>query len=140
MSPVTPSEDARSIMINQVSWDIELPPHMVEYFDEKKQSSTTYSDRRKAIRLQARIRGVLYPERTLPAFPRPERHLGIYTNDFSRNSFSFLSAIQFWPTETIRILLPAFWMSGRVIRARYLGPHCYEAGCQLIRRHIPGED
>jgi len=86
--------------------------------------------------MRARTKGLLLPEGQLPAFPREANHIGIYTNDFSRNSFGIVSPIQFWPEEVVRILLPTFWMSGRVVRARYLGPNCFEIGCMLICRYL----
>lgn len=123
-------------LMDQTSWKIELPTRMEDFFQKNNHSHSMPSDRRGGQRMRARTRGVLLPEVQLPAFPREGKHIGIYTNDFSRNSFGIISPIQFWPEEVIRILLPTLWMSGRVVRVRYLGPHCFEIGCMLICRYL----
>lgn len=79
-------------------------------------------------------------EQGLPAIPRPAKCFGIYTGDFSHNGIGFLTPHQLFPEETVRILLPSFWMRIHVVRARRLGRCCFEIGGTLIRRCDPSED
>jgi len=123
-------------LIAQTTWEIKLPPHMEDFFQESKTSHSMPSDRRGGMRIRARTKALLWPEVQLPDFPREDKFIGVFTNDFSRNSFGIISPTQFWPGEVVRILLPTFWMSGRVSRVRYIGPNCFEIGCTLIRRHV----
>lgn len=130
-----PSDLQRSL--TTVAWQIELPAAMSGFFQETGTVPSIPGDERRAARLLCRTRCILIPEAPLPALPRQREPMGIYLNDISRYGAGFISPIQFFPEEQVRILLPTFWIRARVMRGRYLGPHCYQIGVQLISRHEP---
>lgn len=92
--------------------------------------------------MKARAYGLLWFEQTLKSVPRDALSLplGIYTRDFSQRGCGLLSAIQIYPDETLRIVLPTFWMTVKTACCRRVGPHCYEVGARLIRQREPSDD
>jgi hypothetical protein len=123
--------------IQSVDWDIELPIVWQDYFDEKGELPSYAEDARSNQRLRVRTHGIMWFESGLQFRPRTDRPIGIYTKDFSRQGFGFLSAIQLYPEEMLRIALPTFWLQVRVSRVRRITSKCYEVGTKLTHRHDP---
>ncbi|GAA5506257.1 hypothetical protein [Novipirellula caenicola] len=128
-------------LIEQVNWDIQLPVEMSEYFASNGEASNSFpTDERSNQRISIRTRGLLWSEVALPFCPRPSRPIGIYTRDFSRTGAGFLSSLQFFPEEEVRIVLPTFWVRVRVTRVRRLGDACFEIGTILLQKYSPSEN
>lgn len=127
-------------LIDRAAWSITLPETHRNFFEERGQAMSIASEQRNAGRTRVRTRGIMIYESCLPAIPRPRRCIGIYTGDFSHNGIGFLAPHQLFPTESVRILFPMFWMQVQVVRARRLGPRCFEIGGTLIRRCDPSQD
>lgn len=126
--------------IQAIDWDIELPLVWKDYFDEKGELPCYADDARSNQRLRVRTHGILWFESGLPFRSRGDRPVGIYTKDFSRQGFGFLTAMQLYPEETVRIALPTFWLQVRVARVRRITSKCYEVGSTLLHRHDPSRD
>ncbi len=124
-------------LISRTEWAIQLPEDQNRFFEESGPAPAVPADVRRGGRIRVRTRGLAIPDAPLPWLPRPLEGLGIYTSDFSRTGFCFVSDRQFFPTESVRILLPTFWMRVTVVRARRLGPQCYENGTALLQRFDP---
>ena len=127
-------------LIRCTNWEIELPIEWTGYFDDRGEIASYANDERSNQRLKVRTHGVLAFDRTLPFCPRSKVPVGIYTRDFSKNGVGFLSPLQIYPAEQVRILLPTFWVELEVMRARRITSKCYELGAKLIRRHDPSRD
>ena len=122
-------------LIGTLDWAIQLPRQWADYLDERGELPTFRGDPRTNQRLRVRVHGALWFE-SGPAFlNRPATPVGIYTRDFSRQGAGLLSPLQLYPTETIRLILPTFWVRMCVMRARRLTAACYEIGTQLTERH-----
>jgi hypothetical protein len=124
-------------MMQQVTWTIQLPPHMERFFQESGLVASLPGDERRAARLMIRTRCILLPEAPLPAFPRPGIPAAVYTSDLSRNGIGFLSPYQYYPEEDVRLILPTMWLRGTIARSRRLGPNCFQIGARLISKHDP---
>ena len=125
----------------QVQWDIQLPDEMSDYFANNGEASISFpTDERSNQRIRIRTRALLWSEVALPFRPRHLAPSGIYTRDFSRTGAGFLSAIEFFPEEELRVVLPAFWVRLRVTRVRRLGDSCYEVGTTLLQKYAPSDD
>ena len=127
-------------LISRTEWTIQLPEEQHRFFEESGPAPAVSDDVRRGGRIRVRTRGLGIPESTLPTIPRPLEGLGIYTSDFSRTGFCFVADRQFFPTETLRILLPTFWMRVTVVRSRRLGARCFENGTVLLQRLDPSAD
>lgn len=127
-------------LVQEVSWDIQLPPALERFFQETGPRNAIKDDQRRAARLIVRTKCLLIPDLPLPAFPRDENPIGIYTSDISRHGVGFLASIPFLPEEEVRLILPTFWLKGVIARSMRLGPHCYQIGARLISRHDPSID
>lgn len=127
-------------LISRTEWTITLPEDQHRFFEESGPAPTVPDDVRRGGRIRVRTRGLAIPDSWLPALPRRLEGIGIYTSDFSRTGFGFVADRQFFPTETVRILLPTFWMRVNVVRARRLGPRCFENGAELAQRLDPSLD
>jgi hypothetical protein len=119
-------------------WEIELPEALEDFFQEAGPMPSMPGDERRAVRLRVRTKSVMLSEVALPAIPRGTQPFGIYMSDISRYGAGFLAAEQFFPIEQVRLLLPTFWLSVRVVRARRLGPRCFHIGTELMKKHEPG--
>ncbi len=124
-------------LIQGVPCQIELPEELQSFFEESGPMSVCENDRRRGVRTRVRTRGILIPTRWLPSMPRTTAPIAIYTKDFSKTGFGFLSDRQFFPGEEVRILLATFWMDIAVRRCRRLGECCYESGGSLLQQHDP---
>lgn len=124
-------------LTSSIDWDIELPIEWKDYFQDRGEMAIFADDERNNQRLKVRTHGVLWFDQALEFFPRTKEPLGVYTRDFSRNGVGFLSSIEIYPEEQVRIVLPTFWVQLRVVRARRITSRCYEIGTRLIWRHDP---
>jgi PilZ domain len=122
-------------LIDRLDWSIELPPDWSNYFAESGESNVLPNDERQSRRIKVRTLSVLHVEHAIPSLPRPSVPLGVYTHDFSRRGCGFISPVQLLPEEVVRLLLPTLWMRLRIVRARRVGPRCYEIGAELIEQH-----
>lgn len=127
-------------LARSLDWDIELPVEWADYFEDRGEIASLENDERHNQRLKVRTHGVLWFDRSLPFCPRTRDPVGVYTRDFSKNGMGFLSPLQIFPEEQVRILLPTFWLQLNVIRTRRITSKCYEVGARLIWRHDPSED
>ncbi|EMI15655.1 hypothetical protein RMSM_07420 [Rhodopirellula maiorica SM1] len=122
-------------------WDIQLPVELSDYFASNGEASNSFpTDERSNQRISIRTRGLLWSDVALPFCPRPNRPIGIYTRDFSRTGAGFLSSVQFFPEEELRVVLPTFWVRVRVTRVRRLGEACFEIGTILLHKYSPSLD
>ena len=87
--------------------------------------------------MRVRTQAVLHFETLLPSIPRASEPLGVYIRDVSRRGIGFVSPVQIYPEETVRILLATFWIRLLVVRARRVGPGCYEIGGELTEQNQP---
>lgn len=124
-------------LIEKVEWRIELPRELSDFFDHGGPNPANAYDMRRCPRMRSRHRGVMYFSRALPAFPRSDAPMGVYTVDLSRTGFGCLCAEQLFPGEQVRVLLPNCWLEATVARGRRLGPQCFEAGSVLKAVHKP---
>lgn len=108
-----------------------------DYFEQRGEQAAFADDERNNQRLKVRTYGVMWFDQTLPFRPRTTDPVGIYTRDFSRKGAGFLSPIQLYPEERIRIVLPTFWVQLKVARTRRITHRCYEVGTVLQKRHDP---
>ena len=127
-------------LIHNLDWHIQLPPDWVNFFEESGTCSSMASDERNNSRMRIRTRAVLRWETSLPSVPRGPEPVGVYIKDFSRRGCGLISPIQFYPEETVRILLATFWIRLKVVRVRHVGPSCYEIGLKLIEQNQPGPE
>lgn len=127
-------------LIHKVPADICLPPGYEDYFSNSGTPPSCEGDRRHAARTRVRTKGILYPLEWLPAFPRTATPRLIYTKDFSKTGFGFISRQQYYPGERVRVLLATFWMEIAIQRCRRLGPNCFETGSTLLEQHEPSYD
>ena len=127
-------------MTADVSWEIQLPEEMKNFFQESGPMPSMQGDERRAARMRVRAKCLAIYEVSLPAFPRSPNPLGVYTTDISRHGVGFLYSEPLLPEEEVRLVLPAFWLSARIARARRLGHKCYQIGARLLARHDPGPE
>lgn len=127
-------------LIQTVGWDIELPIEWRDYFEERGEIPAYDEDDRHNMRLKIRTHGAMWFEEGVPFRPRKSDPVGVYTRDFSRTGTGFLSAMELYPDETVRIALPTFWVQLKVVRVRRITSKCYEIGASLLRRHDVGPE
>jgi hypothetical protein len=124
-------------LIGSIDWDIELPVEWSDYFEQRGEIASYADDERHNQRLKIRTHGVMWFDTSLPFRPRSADPIGIYTRDFSRHGAGFLTPMEVYPEEQVRITLPTFWVQLHVVRARRITSKCYEIGATLIQRHDP---
>ncbi len=127
-------------LMSRLPQKIQLPEGMENFFEESGPAVSASDDIRSSARTRVRTHGVLIPEQWLPAFQRSAEPTMIYTCDFSKNGFGFVSAEQYYPGEVTRILLATFWMRITIRRCRRLGPSCYDCGATLNSQHEQSVD
>jgi len=126
-------------LIQSLDWQIQLPPFWSTFFKDVGETSTLQNDERQNRRMKVRTLAVLHYERSLPSMPRPDQPIGVYIKDFTRRSCGFISANQLFPEEIVRIILPTFWIRLHLVRARRVGPSCYEYGGELLEQNQPSD-
>ncbi|MDA8744964.1 hypothetical protein N9N28_10065 [Rubripirellula amarantea] len=126
-----------SEMIQSVGWTIELPVEWKSFFDERGEVPSYSEDDRHNMRLKIRTHGLMWFEETLPFCPRTTDPVGVYTRDFSRTGTGFLSSVELYPEETVRVALPTFWVQLKVVRVRRITSKCFEIGASLMKQHDP---
>ena len=124
-------------LIQSVHWDIELPMEWEDFFEQRGEVPSYMDDNRSSQRLKVRTYGIAYFEGSLPFRSRSPQPMGIYTRDFSRNGTGFISPVEIFPEECIRVVLPTFWCQLHVHRCRRITSKCYEIGAALTSRHDP---
>ncbi|MFG0262633.1 MAG: hypothetical protein ACF788_09610 [Novipirellula sp. JB048] len=130
-----------SSLIERVSWDIQLPEQWPDYFAGNGETSPAFpGDERSSQRVSIRTRSLAWAEVALPFRQRANDPIGIYTRDFSKTGSGFLTPIEFYPEEELRIVLPAFWVRVRVVRSRRIGQRCFEVGARLLQKYAPSSE
>ena len=124
-------------VIESIQWNIELPMEWADYFEQRGENAAFPDDKRSNQRLTIRTCGVMWFDQTLPFRARTKNPIGIYTRDFSRKGAGFLSPIQLYPEERVRVILPTFWVQLKVARGRRITHKCFEVGTVLQTRHDP---
>ncbi|MCM2372696.1 PilZ domain-containing protein [Aporhodopirellula aestuarii] len=124
-------------LIQQVSWDIELPEQWNEFFTETGVVAVVDPDRRDKQRRIVRMRGLMSIDRPLPSIKREKRFFGVYTKDFSKDACGVVTPFQLYPKERVRLVLPTFWLELRVVRCHRETSTCFDTGFALVRRHDP---
>jgi hypothetical protein len=124
-------------VVQQTPWTITLPETWIDYFHETGVMPNRVGEQRSALRRIVRTVGLLRIDEPLPAIPRTGGFIGVYTRDFSKNAVGLLSPIQLYPGETVRLVLPTFWLKLQVARCLRHNEKCYEVGAELNSRHDP---
>ncbi|TWT81777.1 hypothetical protein CA13_32300 [Planctomycetes bacterium CA13] len=126
---------------DKVVWDIQLPQQWDTYFaGNGEKAALVASDERSNQRVGIRTKALLWPEDTLPFCKRVNEPVGIYTRDFSRSGAGFISSIEFFPEEQVRIVLPSFWVRVQIVRVRRVADSCFETGATLMQKFEPSPD
>lgn len=124
-------------LIESITWDIELPTGMSGFFAESGIAQELDPEKRGTQRRIVRMKGLMTIENALPMIQREHRFVGVYTKDFSKDGCGLISPIQWFPEETVRLVLPTFWLTLRVSCCRKLGDNCFHIGLQLLNRRNP---
>lgn len=132
-----PYKEKLDLVLETMTWSIQLPPRLADFFSVRGDSQIAQYEERKHIRIRARAKGAGFFESSLTNLNRDKAGIPIYTADFSRGGCGFLSAIQIFPTERLRLMLPTFWMQIEAVRCRKLGTKCYEVGGVLLAKNEP---
>jgi hypothetical protein len=132
-----PYKEKLDSLLATINWSIQLPPRLSDFFSVRGDSQSAVQEERKHIRIRARAKCPGFFESTLPSLHRDSTCIPIYTADFSRGGCGFISAIQIFPTERLRLILPTFWLQLQIVRCRKLGPRCYEIGSILVAKNQP---
>lgn len=129
-----------NVLMQQVVWSVEFPGDRERFLRETGHVPSVNGDERRSPRVRIRTPCLLIPETGLPAFPRARVPMGIYTADLSRDGVSFIASVPFLPEETVRVLLPMFWLEATIVRSRRLGLRCHQNCAVLIRKNAPDLD
>lgn len=132
-----PYKEKLDAVLTSMVWSIQLPSRLADFFSVRGDSQSAVYEERKHIRIRARAKCAGFFESTLSSLPRDSIGIPVYTADFSRGGCGFLSAIQIFPTERLRLILPTFWLQIEAVRCRKLGPKCYEVGSVLLAKNQP---
>ncbi len=132
-----PYKEKLDAVLESLNWTIQLPARLTDFFSVRGDSQIAEHEERKHIRIRARAKCVGFFESTLYCMQRDAGYLPLYTADFSRGGCGFLSSIQIFPTERIRLMLPTFWLQLEIVRCRKLGPNCFEVGGVLLSKNQP---
>ncbi len=121
-------------VVESVHWAIELPDDWENFFSERGECNAYSGDARQHRRMKARSYGVLVFEEPWKAVCRSDEPVGIYSKDFSLRGCGFVSPIQIYPEEVVRLVLSTLCLTLKVVRCRRLNAHCYDVGSILIRQ------
>jgi PilZ domain len=127
-------------LVESVEWTIELPQAWENYFSERGECNPHFGYGRRNRRIKARSYGLMHFDKAWRLVERPEKVVGIYTKDFSTRGCGIVLPMQVYPEEVVRVILPTFWLSLRIVRCCRLNERCFEAGGVLIRQSGPSED
>ncbi len=127
-------------LVESVPWTIDLPDTWENFFSERGECQAYAGDGRKHRRMKARSYGIMWIQEPFHAIKRPTAAIGMYTKDFSQRGCGMISPIEIYPGEVLRIVLPTFWLTLRVMRCCRVQSQCFEVGGVLIRQSAPSED
>lgn len=127
-------------LIQSTDCEIELPQEWIGFFEERGEIAAYSTDERANSRLIVRSHGLLWIERSFSFLNRTREPAVVYTKDFSRHGVGFLSSVQLFPNETVRILLATFWIRLQVVRARRITSKCFEIGTILVAHYEMSPD
>jgi hypothetical protein len=124
-------------VLESINWTIQLPARLADFFSVRGDTQIAEHEDRKHVRIRARAKCAGFFESALSSLNRDGGYIPVYTADFSRGGCGFVSAIQIFPTERIRLILPTFWIQLEIVRCRKLGSKCYEVGGVLLSKNQP---
>lgn len=124
-------------LLDEVGCEITLPLTWSNFFQQSGPLPSAPGDKRRHQRVRVRVPGLMYFEQRLPCLDRPCVPTMIFTADFSRRGVGLIAAEQIYPEEVLRIVLPTFWGTIRVVRCHLIGESCYSVGGRLIARRDP---
>jgi len=127
-------------LIQNLDWRIQLPPDWDKFFKEAGICTSVAGDERSNVRMRIRTHAALHYETALPSVPRGAETVGVYIGDFSRRGCGLISPVQMYPEEIVRVVLATFWIRLKVVRARRIGPSCYEVGGELTQHNLPSPE
>lgn len=128
-------------VVKQTEFSIDLPEEWNQFFTASGVVHSNYDEKRTAQRKRVRTTGLAIFEDTLPFLLRVRQTpVGIYTKDFSKLGCGFLSPIEMYPEERVRLLFPAFWLSVKISRTQKRMDGCFLVGAALICRRAPSRD
>ncbi|MEM9368855.1 MAG: hypothetical protein AAGD07_22920 [Planctomycetota bacterium] len=128
-------------VVQQTKFSIDMPEEWSEFFTASGVVHSNYDEKRCAQRKRVRTTGLAIFENTLPFLMRVRKDpVGIYTKDFSKLGCGFLSPIEMYPEERVRLLFPAFWLTVKISRTQKRVDGCFLVGAELICRRSPSRD
>ena len=124
-----------------IEWRIALPKSMSDFFEQRGYVAPFEGDERRYPRAHMPTRGVMLFSESLPFLQRDmESAIGVFTANISRGGMGFVSPIQLFPEERVRILLPTCWFDLRIAHCRRIAENAYRIGCHLLSKNDPSLD
>ena len=121
-----------STLLRDVPCKIQLPEEWQDtFFHASGMQPTSFDERRRFIRFNLRMKGLLHIRETLPSMTRTERMFVIYTCNVARAGVGFLHFEQMFPGERCELLLPTRKIEIEIAQCSYIGPKCYMVGAKM---------
>jgi hypothetical protein len=127
-------------LVSTLDYGIQLPEAWSNFFVERGECNSYLGDNRKHRRIKARTYGALWFDKPWILLDRPAVIHGVYSKDFSLRGCGFVTSFEIFPDEIVRILLPTFWLTIRVVRCQRIQDRCFDVGGILIRQFEPSEN
>lgn len=119
--------------LRQIPIDFVMPPRVREELQRKGLGTAIHDDNRESPRFRTNGPALFYWESSPPVFENPHATRQVIVRDLSRTGVGILTSCQWFPEELGKLQFAIGEMVVKVMRARRLGPRCFEIGARIIR-------
>jgi hypothetical protein len=119
--------------LRQLPLDFILPPRVREDLQRKGIGTAMHDDNRDSPRFRTNGPSVLTWDSSPVGITNPKIARQVIVRDLSKTGIAILTSCQWFPEEVGKLQFAIGDMVVKVMRARRLGPRCFEIGARIIR-------
>ncbi|MFO0014727.1 MAG: hypothetical protein ACK553_18480 [Planctomycetota bacterium] len=118
--------------LREIPLDFIMPARVREELQRKGVGTAMHDDNRESPRFRTNGPAIFSWESSPPAFDHPHPTRQVIVRDLSRTGVGILTSTQWFPEESGKLEFAIGSMIVKVMRARRLGPRCFEIGARII--------
>ena len=119
--------------LKQIPLDFILPPRVREDLQRKGIGAAMHDDNRESPRFRTNGPAIFTWDSSPAAINNPRVARQVIVRDLSKTGIGILTSCQWFPQEVGKLQFAIGDMVVKVMRARRLGPRCFEIGARIIR-------
>jgi len=119
--------------LKQIPLDFVLPPRVREDLQRKGIGAAMHDDNRESPRFRTNGPAIFTWDSSPAGINNPRVARQVIVRDLSKRGIGILTSCQWFPEEVGKLQFAIGDMVVKIMRARRLGPRCFEIGARIIR-------